>query len=232
MAASVLLAVLWGVGLAAPAFAQVPDKRGLRLDTEDSVPPAYRDTLNRRDRQRLDAAREAGESFMPVFQGRGVVPEAEPPRAAAARQDARVAAPSQPAYEAWRRPDRPARPVPGRDGPGAGDLIGALIKSWTRPPEIVRVRYPAVAARNPGAATYRNQEKSGDRRPQAAESIVPHIGAGRGIYAHTSMRAPSIWLIPTIPDLCCWNLRRDKQDEIRASIRVRREAAAWNGGRA
>ena len=27
-------------------------------------------------------------------------------------------------------------------------------------------------------------------------------------------------------------LRRDKQGEIRASIRVRREAAAWNGGRA
>ena len=80
----VVLAALCGVVVAASAAAQVPDNRGVRLDPEDSVPPAYRDTLESRDRQRLDAAREGGRDLHPDLPGRGVAADAEavPPRAA------------------------------------------------------------------------------------------------------------------------------------------------------
>ena len=47
----------------------MPDNRGVKLNPEDSVPPAYLDTLDERDRARLDAARRQGESFVPIFQG-------------------------------------------------------------------------------------------------------------------------------------------------------------------
>ena len=56
------------------AWAQMPDNRGVKLNPEDSVPPAYLDTLDERDRVRLDAARQQGESFVPIFPGRGQAP--------------------------------------------------------------------------------------------------------------------------------------------------------------
>ena len=123
----VLLALLWAAGLAAPiltgpAASQVPDNRDLRLDPEDSVPPAYRDTLDERDRQRLDAARDAGETFIPVIQGPGTAPEA-PASAAAGPAPARAApTPPRPAYEGYRQPE-PAAPRGSRsDERAAGDL--------------------------------------------------------------------------------------------------------------
>ena len=64
---SVPVAALWA-SLAGAGLAQVPDNRDLKLDPEDSVPPFYRETLDERDRQRLDAAREAGETYLPTFQ--------------------------------------------------------------------------------------------------------------------------------------------------------------------
>ena len=70
---SVLAAALWA-GLAGAGLAQVPDNRDLRLDPEDSVPPFYRETLDERDRQRLDAARAAGETYLPTFQGPSSAP--------------------------------------------------------------------------------------------------------------------------------------------------------------
>ena len=56
------------------AWAQMPDNRGVKLNPEDSVPPAYLDTLDERDRVRLDAARQQGDSFVPIFSGRGQAP--------------------------------------------------------------------------------------------------------------------------------------------------------------
>ena len=206
----VLLAVLWTAGLAAPALAQVPDNRGPRLDPEDSVPPAYRDTLDERDRERLDAARRAGETFMPVFHGPGTAPGADAAADAGGRRDAHApAAPQrpQPAYEAYRRPEQPARPAPGGDGTGVGDLIGVLIESWTRPPEIVRLRYrgtpwyPAAAGgpdpTTPGGVT----ALPAGPEPQAAASILPHLAAGRGIYARTLYAVDSDYPGPVLLEL-------------------------------
>ena len=108
----VVLAVLACGSLAAPALAQVPDNRGPRLDPEDSVPPAYRDTLDERDRQRLDAAREAGETFIPVIQGPGVAPRRPRPP----RRDRRLRGPRPhrrgPPTRATGSPSRPRRAHP------------------------------------------------------------------------------------------------------------------------
>ena len=149
---SVLLAVVLAAVLSGASLAQVPDNRDLRLDPEDSVPPAYRETLDERDRQRLDAARRAGETFIPMFQGPSRAPGDAGPAAGAATRD-RAPTPPQPAYESYRRPERSAAPASGGEGRGAGDLVGVLIEAWTRPPEIVRVRYPAAAARSPDPTT-------------------------------------------------------------------------------
>ena len=209
----VLLAVLWTAGLAASALAQVPDNRGPRLDPEDSVPPAYRDTLDERDRERLDAARRAGETFMPVFQGPGTAPEA-PASGAAGPAPARAApTPPRPAYEGYRQPE-PAAPRGSRgDERAAGDrrpegLIGVLIESWTRPPEIVRLRYrgtlwsPAAAARDPhrGLPGGLTSLPAGGE-PQAAASTLPRIPAGRGVYARTLYAVDSDYPGPVLLEL-------------------------------
>ena len=191
-----LSAVFCGPG-ATSAWSQVPDNRGLKLDPEDSVPPAYRDTLDRRDRQRLDAAREAGDSFMPVFQGRGAAPGAGPPAGAlAAPRDAALApTPPQPAYEPYRRPD--SRPVPSEAQPGTADLIDVLIEAWSRSPEIVRVRYPPAAARDPDIASVRGAGGARQETPPAPLGI----GTGRGLYARTLYAVDSDYPGPVLLEL-------------------------------
>ena len=191
-----LSAVFCGPG-ATSAWSQVPDNRGLKLDPEDSVPPAYRDTLDRRDRQRLDAAREAGDSFMPVFQGRGAAPGAGPPAGAlAAPRDAELApTPPQPAYEPYRRPD--SLPVPSEAQHGTADLIDVLIEAWSRSPEIVRVRYPPAAARDPDIASVRGAGGARQETPPAPLGI----GTGRGLYARTLYAVDSDYPGPVLLEL-------------------------------
>ena len=197
----VLLAVLWAAGPGAPGLAQVPDNRDLRLDPEDSVPPAYRETLDERDRQRLDAAREAGETFIPMFQGPSSAPGDAGPAAGAATRD-RAPTPPQPAYESYRRPERSAPRASGREGGAVGDLIGVLIETWTRPPEIVRVRYPAAAARGPEPDLPGGMNAQPDgRNAQATASILPDIAAGRGIYARTLYAVDSDYPGPVLLEL-------------------------------
>ena len=190
-----VLAALCGVVVAASAAAQVPDNRGVRLDPEDSVPPAYRDTLESRDRQRLDAAREAGETFIPTFQGRGVAADAE--AVPSARRETRAPARPQAVYEAYRRPDPPRASRPDdRGGP-----IDVLIEAWTRPPEIVRVRYPEAAAREPAAASPEAAPRGAGGAPETAAPILPRIAAGRGLYARTLYEVNSDYPGPVLLEL-------------------------------
>ena len=125
---SVLAAVLWASAGGA-ALAQVPDNRDLKLDPEDRVPPFYRGTLDERDRQRFDAAREAGETYLPTFQG----PFSTPGDTRAGDGSAVATGPTAPrtAYEGYRQPARehPSEREPSR----AGDFVGVLIEAWTRP---------------------------------------------------------------------------------------------------
>ena len=199
--AGVLLAVLWAAGLAAPALAQVPDNRGPRLDPEDSVPPAYRDTLDERDRQRLDAARAAGETFIPVIQGPGTAPEAPAPASAVPAPARAAPTPPRPAYEGYRQLEPAAPRGSGREELAAGDLIGVLIESWTRAPEIVRLRYPAAArSPEPDLPGDKNVQPDG-RDARATAPILPRIPAGRGLYARTLYAVDSDYPGPVLLEL-------------------------------
>ena len=202
---SVVLAILAATSVPGPGVAQVPDNRDLRLDPEDAVPPAYRETLDARDGQRLDAARETGDTFLPLFQGPSIAPEeprargGRPARTAAAQE--RAPTPPPPAYEAWRRPGPAAPPHSGREGPGAGDLAGVLIEAWTRPPEIARVRYPAVATHAPGADGNGDFLPKRDRGPGTAASPLPRVTAGTGLYARTMYAVDSDYPGPVLLEL-------------------------------
>lgn len=204
---SVLAAALWA-GLAGAGLAQVPDNRDLRLDPEDSVPPFYRETLDERDRQRLDAARAAGETYLPTFQGPSSAPGEEAPAAAATRAPERP----KPVYEGYRRPERRAEPAPGRDT-RAGDArpvgayIDVLIEAWTRQPGIVRVRYPEAAARDPGPASggeisprpSGRDPRAGD--PRASAQALPHVPVGAGLYARTMYAVDSDYPGPVLLEI-------------------------------
>ena len=213
---SVLVAVLWA-SAGGTALAQFPDNRDLKLDPEDSVPPFYRGTLDERDRQRLDAAREAGETFIPVLQGPSTAPggtRAGDTRAgdgAPAATATGAPEPPRSVYEGYRNPE-PAPPrASGREGQGAGEprpegLVGVLIEAWTRPPGIVRLRYPEAAARAAGAADGRQVSREAGREPRAAGSTLrpeglPHIGAGTGLYARAMYAVDSEYPGPVLLEI-------------------------------
>ncbi|MCY4480822.1 MAG: hypothetical protein OXB97_13110 [Rhodospirillales bacterium] len=214
---SVLVAVLWA-GAGGAALAQFPDNRDLKLDPEDSVPPFYRGTLDERDRQRFDAAREAGETYLPTFQG---------PSTAPAAAETRAPERTQPVYEGYRRPDRRAEPAPAADTRAgdtragdtragdprpAGAYIDVLIEAWTRQPAIVRVRYSDAAARDPGPASRGGvsglpsgqDTRAGDPRAEDARASVPplpRVPAGTGLYARTMYAVDSDYPGPVLLEI-------------------------------
>ena len=201
-ALGVLVAAMWA-SLAGAGLAQVPDNRDLRLDPEDSVPPFYRETLDERDRQRLDAAREAGETYLPTFQGPSSAPEDSKPAAGATRAPERPA----PVYEGYRKPKRRAEPAPGEDtragdARAAGGYIDVLIEAWTRQPEIVRERYPESAARDPGSAS-RGGVSARPPGPDARAGVpaLPHVPAGTGLYARTMYAVDSDYPGPVLLEI-------------------------------
>ena len=165
------------------AWAQMPDNRGVKLNPEDSVPPAYLDTLDERDRVRLDAARQQGESFVPIFPGRGQAPDytqpaggvgstrsvTESPPALQHQPGGRVT--PRPTYEAYSPPRQEGSP-PGRLEDRISDLIGVLLQTWSKPPQIVRIRYPAAKPETAAPATSGTPpEPPIPCRPRAAGSM-------------------------------------------------------------
>ena len=186
-------------GSTGSAWAQMPDNRGVKLNPEDNVPPAYLDTLDERDRVRLDAARRRGESFVPIFPGRGQVPgytqpaggvgstrsvtETPPPLQ---HQPASRVAP-RPTYEAY----NPMLQEGLRTEDKISDLIGVLLQTWSKPPQIVRIRYPAAKPETAAPAT------SGT----PPEPPIPLPPAGDGIYARTIYAVNSDYPGPVLLEL-------------------------------
>ena len=184
------------------AWAQMPDNRGVKLNPEDSVPPAYLDTLDERDRVRLDAARRQGESFVPIFPGRGQASGytqpsggvgstrsvTESPPALEHQSGGRVT--PRPTYEAY-SPLRQEGSSPGRLEDRISDLIGVLLQTWSEPPQIVRIRYPAAKPETAAPAT------SGT----PPEPPIPLPPAGGGIYARTIYAVNSDYPGPVLIEL-------------------------------
>ena len=199
-----LLGGLPGSGATPSAWAQMPDNRGVKLNPEDSVPPAYRGTLDERDRLRLDAARRQGQSFVPVVQGQGRVQGYTAPANPFGAEPAQPAnepppllpqatggpAKPQPAYEAYRpRPKEGGRQGGSEDG--ISDLMNVLLQTWSKPPEIVRIRYPAAKPETAAPAT------SGT--PPGPP--IPLPPAGDGIYARTIYAVNSDYPGPVLIEL-------------------------------
>ena len=198
-----VLAAVWTLGLAAPSWPQVPDNRDVRLDPEDPISPAYRDSLDARDRLRLEDARESGESFLPIFHGRGQEPGGA---AVADEEDGADAYPE----TAYRSPsEEPARPEPvyetvgglqpqGGSPAGLSEMVGVLLETWSRAPEVVRLRY----ARDTGD---REAAKAAAASPlpekQAPGDPLPRIEPGAGFYARTVYAVNSDYPGPVVLEL-------------------------------
>ena len=194
-----VLALLLGLGLANAAWPQVPDNRDLKLDPEDPVSPAYRDTLDERDRQRLHDAREEGHSFMPMFHGAGHSPDAARPAAGPVNRDA--AATAAPPREEAAPAQRPVTPYertvhgkPRAGGAGLAAMVDVLLEAWTRPPAIARLRYAQPEAR------------AGDDEPSRTEQgedtgrLLP-VRSGDGFYARTLYAVDSDYPGPVVLEL-------------------------------
>ena len=203
-----VLAAAWTLGPSAPSWPQVPDNRGVRLDPEDPVSPAYRDSLDARDGLRLGHARESGGSFLPTFHGRGQAPAVPPGGAAAAdaEDDAgtrRDTGPPSPRAE-------PAKPEPvyetnaglqSQDASPAGlsGMVGVLLETWSRAPEVVRLRY---AAHGGDAAADAARRPAPPRRDTPAPGgPLPRIEPGAGFYARTVYAVNSDYPGPVVLEL-------------------------------
>ncbi len=197
--AATLFALLLGLGLSDAAWPQVPDNRDVRLDPEDPVSPAYRDTLDERDRQRLHDAREEGHSFMPMFHGTGRAPRAVLP--AAGPENHGAAATAAPSREEDVPVERPVTPYertvhgnPRAGDNGLAEMVGVLLETWTRTPAIARLRYVQPEAR-----------AGGDHAPLAehgdgAGRLLP-VRAGDGFYARTLYAVDSDYPGPVVLEL-------------------------------
>ena len=201
---SLLICALLAASSGSPgsAWAQMPDNRGVKLNPEDSVPPAYLDTLDERDRVRLDAARRQGDSFVPIFPGRGQAPGyTQPAGGVGSTRSVTETPPSlqhqpggrvtpRPTYEAYSPPRQEGRP-PGRPEDRISDLIGVLLQNWSKPPQIVRIRYPPAKPETAAPAT------SGT----PPEPSIPLPPAGGGIYARTIYAVNSDYPGPVLIEL-------------------------------
>ena len=166
---AVLMGALLQAAVLTGVWGQTPDNRDIQIDPADpGMPLEYRETLEERDRQRLEEAVEEGESFMPFATGEGeerepLVEEAPPP----APVEVPVAA-----YEHY-EDAAPAREV----RPEVADLLGVLLEAWSREPEIVRVGYPALESEGGGESA-----PAAPVAPSVLAAALERIGAGQGLY--------------------------------------------------
>ena len=210
LAGAAVLAAFCVLALAAPASAQVPDNRDVKLNPEDPVSPEYGRTLNERDRQRLDDARRRGASFLATFQGAGQAPGESGSDLATPGRDPEDGGAEWSASNrgiAWssERPRLVYETVDGfgtgRAAPGDGltAMVGALLESWTRPPSIVRLRYATPPERGgDGARASAAPEPSPSGRDRAR---LPLIAPGQGFYARTLYAVDSDYPGPVVLEL-------------------------------
>ncbi len=193
---------------AAPAWPDVPDNRGVSLNPEDPLSPAYEGTLDRRDEQRLEEALETGDSFVRTVHGTGRVPgdglppavqyepEGGPGRSSegvSTRRGVDAAARPATVYESVALPA--ARST--GDGDGLAALVAVLLEEWNRPPQIVSLRYAAPPDRNGGdTAASRSVERAVPDGPRP-----PHVAAGTGLYARTLYAVDSDYPGPVVLEL-------------------------------
>ena len=234
-----VLALLCGLAWTVPGWPQVPDNRGVKLNPEDAISPAYEYTLDERDQQRLDAAREHGETFISTFHGTGQAPaEARPPvvppdDGGADRIGVRLAPAPQgqrprPVYEPAMQPAGPGA----AGGEGLAAMVGVLLESWTRPPQIARIRYPAGEARVAGNAA-RTDAAEASPGNRAGDAQLPPIRAGDGFYARTRYAVDSDYPGPVVLELLqpplAGAVAHGQFERVRGRLVIRLTSLTWRG---
>ena len=178
-------AMLAALLLAAPAAAQetrLPDNSAFDLDPNTEGTEEWRSTVEERDRQTVDEARETGETVISTQVGEVAEPATDP--AAAEEETAATARPEtgyahQDTLPVIHDPSDVLDPAyPGMlAGQDLSDLLGVLIEEWSRPPEIVALSYEAASAR-----------PAEEEPPPAAPgppALTLDVEAGRPLYART-----------------------------------------------
>ena len=230
-----VLVLLWGLAWAAPGWPQVPDNRGVKLDPEDAISPAYEDTLEERDRQRLGEAQAQGETFISTFHGTGEAPAVQPPAVlpdvdeewanTAPVQDPAPRRPL-PVYESG-RPDAGG----GESGDGLAAMVGVLLESWTRPPQIARLRYGAAEPRAADVAA--DSGEAGASRTTGADGPVLPIRPGDGFYARTLYAVDSDHPGPVVLELLqpplAGAVAHGGFERVRQRLVLRLSSLTWKG---
>ena len=204
----VAAAALAAVMLAAPALAQyttVPDSSSVDIDPDAQGTEEWNRSVDERDRQTAQEARETGASAIPAQVGEAT----EQPAAAAAEEPAAQTLEPGTAradYDhqepvpviqlpslAGRAYDDYGAPVatPGQD---LSALLAVLIEEWSRPPEIVALGYDAASAR----AEEPPAETAAATRPPA---IALAVEAGRPLYARTLYEVNSDYPGPVLVEI-------------------------------
>ena len=209
LAGTAVLAAFCALACAAPAWAQFPDNRDVKLNPDDAVSSEYGRTLNERDRQRLEDARRRGASFLAIFQGAGQAPGESGGDPAAQDRGTEYGGTEWSASSrglGWssERP-RPVYETVDRFGTGSaapGDglaaMVGALLESWTRPPKFVRLRYAAPQVRSDAG---RSTVVPAIARPERDRAGLPAIVPGQGFYARTLYAVDSDYPGPVVLEL-------------------------------
>lgn len=156
----------------------VPDNSRIDLDVTDDLSEQYGGTIEERERQDEEAARESGDSSLPLFVGPG---EERP----AAEEAEPVREEPQPARVEYRDPPARVEVAAPRGDPsneGLGLAIGLLFEQWNRAPNVVRIVYRSADEDEDAADVGR--EEAADEAPPArpAAAGLPQVAAGDGLY--------------------------------------------------
>ena len=184
----------------ASAAAQTPDNSSLEIDTDTEATDAYQQTIDERNRQNVDEARETGEFAIPYVIGQATEPEsgpAEEPQTEGFGEPSGYVEPDpettirnpssvlEPVYSGYGSPTA----APGQD---LSDLIAILIEEWSREPNIVTLDYAGAAAlaADTEAAT-----------PVAGPSPQAPVEPGRPLYARVLYEVNSDYPGPVLLEI-------------------------------
>ena len=155
-----------------PAAAQdgVPDNSRIDLNITDDPSNQYRQTLEERERQDEEAARESGGANLPMLVGPGEERREEVPAEPLA-----VAEPEPRAPERTVPPARVEVSVPRGEGSedGLGLAIGLLFEQWNRAPNVVRIVYGSEAEDDAAGEAAADVDGNGTERSRAPSASLP-----------------------------------------------------------
>ena len=182
----------------------LPDNSRIDLDITDDPSEFYWGTIEEREQQDEDAARESGDMSLPRFLG----PNEERQEEAPVDEDAVVV--EEPAAEPERRGlegsglgARVDVAVPRGEGreDGLGLAIGLLFEQWNRTPNVVRIVYGAgVQDEGVGQAVVEDvaNEVEGSRSRRVA---LPRVASGEGLYGRVLYGVSSDYPGPVLLEL-------------------------------